>query len=406
MCSAHIYTKLDLRHAYHLVCIAKGDEWKTAFQTRYGSFEWCVMHFGLTNAPTAFQHFVNDIFTDMLDVSIVVYLDDILIYSNNSMEHRAHICEVLCRLRANRLYCKGSKCEFYQDSVEYLGYILSLEGLRMSEDKVKAILDWPVPWKVKDIQSFLGFANFYHCFIHKYSDIIIALTCLTCKGTLWKFDDKCMAAFNELKQAFTQAPILTHWVPDRQLVVETDASNYAIAAILSIYLEDGEIHPIAFLSRSLHNAELNYDTHDKELLAIFEAFKYWHHYLEGSVDPIDIVTDHKNLEYFSTTKILTRWQVQWSEYLSQFNLVIHFQLGKLGGKPDALTRQWDIYPKEGDSQYAAVNPHNFWPIFTQEQLSASVTIYSFFLSKRLLSYLILRIRDSTESSHRDTVILG
>ncbi|SJL05254.1 uncharacterized protein ARMOST_08620 [Armillaria ostoyae] len=176
----------------------------------------------------------------------------------------------------------------------------------MSEDKIKAILDWPVPQKVKDIQFFLGFANFYCHFIHKYSDIIIPLTRLTRKGTPWKFDDKCMATFNKLKQAFTYAPISTHWIPNWQLVIETDASDYAIAAILSIYLEDGEIHPIAFLSWSLHNAELNYDTHDKELLAIFEAFKYWHHYLEGSVDSIDIVMDHKNLEYFSTTKILTR----------------------------------------------------------------------------------------------------
>ncbi len=163
----------------------------------------------------------------------------------------------------------------------------------------------PVLQKVKDIQSFLGFSNFYHQFIHKYSDFIIPLTCLICKETLWKFDNKCMAAFNELKQALTHAPILTHWVPNQQLVVETNTSDYAIAAILSIYLEDGKIHPIAFLSQSLHNAELNYNTHDTELLAIFEAFKYWYHYLEGSMDPIDIVTDHKNLEYFSTTKILT-----------------------------------------------------------------------------------------------------
>ncbi|SJL09294.1 uncharacterized protein ARMOST_12671 [Armillaria ostoyae] len=126
----------------------------------------------------------------------------------------------------------------------------------MSKDKVKAILDWLVPWKVKDIQSFLGFTNFYCC-------------------TPWKFDNKCMATFNKLKQAFTHAPIFTHWVPDWQLVMETNASDYAIAAILSIYLKDGKIHPIASLSWSLHNAKLNYDTHDKELLAIFEAFKYW-----------------------------------------------------------------------------------------------------------------------------------
>ncbi|SJL04356.1 uncharacterized protein ARMOST_07722 [Armillaria ostoyae] len=210
----------------------------------------------------------------MLDVSIVVYLDNILIYSNNPMEHRKHVCEVLHRLRANRLYCKGSKCKFHQDSMEYFGYILSPEGLHMCEDKVKAILDWPVPQKVKDIQSFLSFTNFYHCFIHEYSDIVIPLTHLTCKGTPWKFNDKCMATFNELKQVFTHTPILIHWAPNRQLVVETDASDYAIATILSIYLEDGKIHPIAFLSQSLHNAELNYDTYDKELLAIFEAFKY------------------------------------------------------------------------------------------------------------------------------------
>ncbi|SJL08313.1 uncharacterized protein ARMOST_11676 [Armillaria ostoyae] len=140
------------------------------------------------------------------------------------------------------------------------------------------------------------------------------------QGTLWKFDNKCMTTFNELKQAFTYAPILTHWISDQQLVVETNASNYAIATILSINLEDSEIHPNTFLSWSLHNAELNYDTHDKELLAIFEAFKYWCHYLEGSVDSIDVVMDYKNLEYFSTIKILTQWQVQWSGYLSQFNL--------------------------------------------------------------------------------------
>ncbi len=231
------------------------------------------MPFELTNAPAVFQCFVSDIFADMLDVSIVVYFDNILMYSNNLMEHQEHVHKVVCRLRANRLYCKGSKCKFHQDSVEYLGYILSLEGLCMSKDKVKAILVWPVLQKVKDIQSFLGFANFYHQFIHEYRNIVIPLTHLTCKGTPWKFNDKCMTAFNELKQAFTHAPILTHWVPNWQLVVETNASDYAIAAILSIYLEDGEIHPITFLSWSLHNAKLNYDTHDKQLLAIFEAFK-------------------------------------------------------------------------------------------------------------------------------------
>ena len=163
------------------------------------------------------------------------------------------------------------------------------------------------------------------------------LTRLTRKDTPWDFTKDCQQAFNLLKQAFTSAPILAHYVLEHLVVVETDASDYAIATILSQW-QDGELHPIAFFSRTLQAAELNYDTHDNELLAIFSAFKTWHHYLEGTSDPVDVVTDHKNLEYFSTTKMLTRRQAQWSEYLSQFNMVIQFRPSKLGEKPDSLTR--------------------------------------------------------------------
>ena len=369
---AKIYTKLDLAHAYHLVRIADGDEWKTTFRTRYGSFEWLVMPFGLTNAPAAFQRFVNDIFADLLDVCVIVYLDDILIYSDDPTAHEEHVKEVLRRLRKHKLFCNPAKCEFGIDTVEYLGYILSPDGLSMAEDKIKAIIDWPTPRKVKDIQSFLGFANFYRRFIHNYSDIVVPMNRLTRKDTPWVWTSECQDSFDTLKHAFTHAPILSHWEPDKPLIVETDASDYALAAILSIVGADGEIHPVAFLSRTFHSAELNYDTHDKELLAIFEAFKAWRHYLEGSGTPIDVVTDHKNLEYFSTTKILTRRQVRWSEYLHQFNFVIRFRPGKLGAKPDAMTRRWDVYPKEGDIGYAQVNPHNFRPIFTNDQLTTSL----------------------------------
>ncbi|KAJ8469582.1 hypothetical protein ONZ51_g8881 [Trametes cubensis] len=183
---ARIYTKIDLRHAYNLVRIAPGDEWKTAFRTRYGSFEWLVMPFGLSNAPAAFQRFVNDIFADMLDVCVIVYLDDILIYSDNPEQHRKHVKEVLRRLRKHRLYARADKCEFHTDSVEYLGYILSPSGLTMAELKVKAILDWPEPRKVRDIQSFLGFANFYRRFIPNYSEIVLPLTRLTRKSVPWQ----------------------------------------------------------------------------------------------------------------------------------------------------------------------------------------------------------------------------
>jgi Reverse transcriptase (RNA-dependent DNA polymerase)/RNase H-like domain found in reverse transcriptase len=322
---AKIYTKIDLRHAYHLVRIHEGDEWKTTFRTRYGSFEWVVMPFGLTNAPAAFQCFMNDIFSDLLDICVLVYIDNILIYSDTPEEHRKHVKEVLQRLRKQKLYAKAEKCEFHRDTVEYLGYILSPTGLTMAEDKISAIQDWPEPRKVKDVQSFLGFANFYRRFIYNYSNITVPLMHLTRKGTPWNFTDECRSTFETLKKAFTMAPILSFWIPESQLVLETDASDYTLAAILSIVSPDnGEIHPIAFHSRTFSAPELNYDLHDKELLAIFEAFKIWRHYLEGLTSPIDVVTDHKNLEYFAMTKLLTRRQVQWSEYLSRFNMVIRF----------------------------------------------------------------------------------
>ena len=176
----------------------------------------------------------------------------------------------------------------------------------MASDKVQVIQDWPEPWKIKDIPSFLGFANFYQCFIPKYSTITIPLTHLTHKGTAWDFSNKCHSAFMSLKQAFTTALILSHWILGTLLIIETDALDYALAAILSIIsLTDGKIHPITFHSWTFTPPEPNYNIHNKELLAIFEVFKIWRHYLEGSLTPVDMVTDHKNLEYFSTTKLLT-----------------------------------------------------------------------------------------------------
>ncbi|KIN98932.1 hypothetical protein M404DRAFT_30899 [Pisolithus tinctorius Marx 270] len=253
----------------------------------------------------------------------------------------------------------------------------------MSKEKVQTICNWPEPRKVRDIQSFLGFANFYHQFIFNYLDIVIPLTQLTCKGAPWNFSEECHWSFNNLKAAFTTALVLTHFIPGVPITVKTDALDYGITGILSITCDDGQIHLFTFYSQTLTALELNYDTHNKELLAIFEAFWTWHHYLEGSASPVDVVTDHKNLEYFSTSKVLTHCQARWSEFLSQFNMVIRFRPGKLGAKPNALTIQWDVYPKEGNSSYAQVNLQNLRPVFTQEQLEVS-------LHATYLEYLVLQ----------------
>jgi len=182
---ARIYSKIDLKSAYHLVCIAKGDEWKTAFCTRYSSFEWLVMPFGLSNAPSAFQHFMNDIFSDLLNVSVVIYLDDILIYSDNMDDHKKHVKKVLRRLRENWLYASPTKYVFHQDRIEFLGFVLGADGLRIDESKIQTIQEWPTSRRVKDVQSFLGFANFYRRFINNYAEVTSPLTRLTRKNEPW-----------------------------------------------------------------------------------------------------------------------------------------------------------------------------------------------------------------------------
>ena len=207
------------------------------------------MPFGLTNAPATFQHFMNDIFGDLLDVCMLVYLDNILIYSDSEEEHIWHIREVLHRLRQHNLYTHANKCFFHVQTVEYLGYILSLSGLTMAADKVQVIQDWPEPQKIKDIQSFLGFTNFYRCFILHYFNIAVLLMHFTHKGSAWDFSDKCHSTFNTLKKAFTTAPVLTHWIPGSLLIIKMDMSDYALTAILSMVSPtDNEVHPIAFHS--------------------------------------------------------------------------------------------------------------------------------------------------------------
>jgi len=263
------------------------------------------MLFSLANVSAAFKQFMNDIFSNLLDVCVIIYLDNIIICSNSMFKHYWHVKKVLKCLYKTNLYAKAKKYEFHSKSVEYLGYILFPSDLTMSNDKVKIIQDWLEPKKVKDIQSFLDFANFYHWFIFNYLNIVIPLTCLTQKNISWKFDIFCCDVFNSFKKIFTFASILTYWIPNAQLIMETNTLDYALTIILFIVNEENEVYLVTFHSCTFTVVELNYNTHDKELLVIFEAFKIWRHYLEGLAYPIDVVTNYKNLKYFSTTKVLT-----------------------------------------------------------------------------------------------------
>lgn len=339
---ARIFTKLDIRGAYNLVRIREGDEWKTAFRTRYGLFETLVMPFGLTNAPATFQAIINDLLRDLIDVTVLVYLDDILVFSANPAQHEEHVREVLRRLANDGFYLNAEKCEFSTTKTEYLGYTISTSGISMSRDKVAAVLDWPAPTCVRELQAFLGFANFYRRFIEGYSRRILPMTRLLRKGIAFEFDVGANAAFCDLKLAFTQAPVLVHYDPARETQLEVDASDGAISGILSQKHDDGVFHPIAFMSRRLEPAELNYGIGEKELLAIVHSVRVWRHYFEGLHLPFNVLTDHNNLTAFQTARILTRRQARWSEILNSYKYTLTYRAGRLNGKADALSRRPDL----------------------------------------------------------------
>ncbi|CUA71631.1 Transposon Tf2-11 polyprotein [Rhizoctonia solani] len=338
---AKIFTKLDLRWGYNNVRVKEGDEWKTAFRTKYGLFETKVMPFGLTNAPAAFQHFMNDILRDLLDVTVIVYLDDILIFSKNPGEHTAHVKEVLKRLQENQLFCKASKCFFNTTTVEYLGIMISPKGISIEKGKVEAIQSWPTPKTRKQVQSFLGFANFLRRFIPDFSKMSRPLNDLIPKDKTWQWGDKEEKGFMDIKRALCEAPVLRHPDPEKPYFLETDASGVAMGAVLSQRQEDGRLHPVAYMSKSFQGAAHNYDTHDKELLAIIEALQHWRIFLEGTADPITIFTDHRNLEYWKESRNFNRRHARWHLLLAGFNFRIHYQPGKQSGKPDALSRRSD-----------------------------------------------------------------
>ncbi|KAJ1572836.1 hypothetical protein NDA15_005505 [Ustilago hordei] len=268
---ARIYTKLDLRAAYNLIQIAKGDEWKTAFGTQLGLYEYLVMPFGLANAPAHFQSFINDIFRDIIGVYVVVYLDDFLIFSDTEEVHVKHVTEVLTRLRSNRLFAKLSKCEFHTKTVEFLGYIIKPTGIEMDPEKVRTVKEWPMPESIHDIQRFLGFANFYRRFIAHFARIAKPLTALVKPIERFKkfeLPEEAQQAFHKLIQAFTSAGVLQHFDYHLPTRLETDASDFAIAGVLK-QEHEGRWHPVAFYSRKMSSAEKNYEIHDKELLAVY-----------------------------------------------------------------------------------------------------------------------------------------
>ena len=295
--------------------------------------------FGLTNAPAVFQHLVNDVLREFLDQFVVVYLDDILVYSANPKEHTTHVRLVLQKLREAKLFVKIEKCEFDTLEAEFLGHIIGVNGITMDPKKTKVIHNRGKPQTLKELQSFLGFANYYRDFIQDYSLMALPLTRLTKKDAPFRWDNEADNAFKSLKNAFTSTSMLGHANLSEPFIVEADASDFALGAVLAQVKEDGRTHPIAFHSRKFTPTEINYDVYEKELLAIVDAFQQWRKYLEGAQHRITVFSDHNNLIHFTTARRLNRRQARWSLFLADFDFEIRFRPGKRQGAADALSRQ-------------------------------------------------------------------
>jgi hypothetical protein len=277
MRGAKVFSKIDLRSGYHQLKIRMEDIPKATFTSRYGLYEFTVMSFGLTNAPTYFMYLMNKIFMEYLDKFVVVFIDDILVFSRSEEEHEEHLRLVLQKLCEHQLYAKFSKCDFWLKEVSFLGHIITDGGIAVDPSKVRDVLNWSSPKNVQEIRSFHGLAGYYRRFIEGFSKIVKPLTTLLEKGKYFKWDEKCQASFEELKKRLTTAPMLI--MPDihKGFDVYCDASRQGLGCVL---MQEGKV--VAYASRQLRKHEQNYPTHDLELAAVVHALKIWRHYMIGN----------------------------------------------------------------------------------------------------------------------------
>jgi hypothetical protein len=327
-----VFSKIDLRSGYHQIHIRPEDIPKTTFTTRYGLFEYLVMSFRLTNAPAHFTYLMNSVFMPKLDKFVVVFTDDILIYSKHEEEHVKHLRIVLTRLREHQLYAKFSKYSFWLEEIQFLGHVLSAKEIAVDPSKVKDILEWKPPTTVYQVRSFLGVAGYYRRFIPDFSKIVKPIACLLKNDTKFDWSPKCNEAFEQLKVLLTTAPVLAQLDIEKPFDVYYDTSGSGLRCVL---IQEGRV--IAYASRQLRRHEEHYPTHDLELVAVVNALKIWHHYLLGNT--CHLYTDHKSLKYIFTQSELNMRQRRWLELIKDYDLEIHYHPGKANVVADALSRK-------------------------------------------------------------------
>ncbi|GKC89281.1 putative reverse transcriptase domain-containing protein [Tanacetum coccineum] len=327
-----VYSKIDLRLGYHQLRIKEEDIPITAFRTRYGHFEFQVMPFGLTNAPAVFMDLMNRVCKPYLDKFVIVFIDDILVYSKDEEEHGKHLKIILELLKKERLYAKFSKCDFWLDSVQFLGHVIDRSGVHVDPAKIEAIKSWAAPTTPTEVRQFLGLAGYYRRFIEGFSLISKPLTKLTQKDKKYEWGKEEEGAFQTLKQKLCSAPILALPEGTEDFVVYCDASLKGYGAVL---MQREKV--IAYASRQLKVHEENYTTHDLELGAVVFALRLWRHYLYGT--KCVVFTDHKNLRYILNQKELNLRQRKWIELLSDYHCEIQYHPGKPNVVADVLSQK-------------------------------------------------------------------
>jgi hypothetical protein len=334
--NSRFFSTLDLTSGYHQIPMHKDDQEKTAFNVDSGHYHYTRMPFGLRNAPATFQRMMDGLLRGLKPVQCLVYLDDVIIFSATIEEHVVRLRSVLERLRNGGLTLKFEKCKFAEEKVNYLGHVISKHGVQPDPGKISAVREFPTPTSVKELQSFLGLSNYYRRFVVGYAEIARPLTKLLRKGAVFNWDGDCVEAFEKLKDALTHSPVLAYPDFDKPFIISTDASNFAIGAVLS-QETDGEEHPIAYASRQLNSAEINYTVTEKELCSVVFAVAQYRCYVYGR--KFKIVSDHAALKWLFGLRDPSSRLMRWTLKLSEYDYEVVHKPGVLHKNADGLSRK-------------------------------------------------------------------
>lgn len=358
-------TSLDLPKAYNKVRLAdKRTEDLLAFICAGMLYAPRVMQFGSKTAVSHYQRFILSVLGDVIGRGVLAYLDNIVIYASTQAEHDRLLSLVLTRLEENDLTIQPKKCEWSKNEVQFCGFMIGEQGIRLDPEKLRAIRDWEPPAKEggalarTHLRGFIGFVNFYKDGIDHFSDIAAPLTDLQSPLKEWKWGDREQNAFETLKKVAMTAPLRAAFRFGIPVEMHTDASNEAIAATIEHRYACGHTQPIAFYSRKLNKAERNYNVHDRELMAIRDAFRSFHSWLHGSPKPVKVYSDHKALEHFLHTTKLTQRHARWAEELGEYTFQIQHVPGRENGAADGLSRQYAETTEEKNS-VTVLKPEHF-----------------------------------------------